>query len=263
MGKGIWELEFSICKQNTDGLKVHLMFSNCGQFEFSCSDGTCIPIEKKCDFVPDCWDKGDEINCQLLNNKDMEDYDSNLPDIVLDNQGKIVKKMLKVSVTIKEIKSIEEVKSRYTATFNLKLEWNDARLTWYDLHEDQDLNILSDEQKKRIWFPKILIGNSEENIVEIPNDSQSKLSVSKTGSLTMSSTENLQESALYDGRENNIIYIRQFREKLKCIFDLSFFPFDTQTCSISFNTGNKERNLIELIGTRVEFSGNKKSQLLM
>ena len=207
IGKNLWELESSIiCKENTYSLKVYLMFSNCGQFEFSCSDGTCIPIQKKCDFVPDCWDKGDEINCQLLNNKNMEDYDSNLPDIFLDNEGKIVKKMLKVSVTIKEIKSIEEVKSRYTTTFNLKLEWNDARLTWYDLHEDLDLNILSEEQKKYIWFPKILIANTEENIVEIPNDSQSKVSVRKNGSLTMSSTEDLQESALYEGKENNIIY---------------------------------------------------------
>ena len=259
IGKSIWELESSnICQENTEGLKVELMFSNCGQFEFSCSDGTCIPIQKKCNFVPDCWDKGDEIDCQLLNNKDMGGYDSNLPDIVLDSKGKIMKKMLKPSVTIEEIKSIEEVKSRYTATFNLKLEWTDSRLTWYDLHEDLDLNILSEEQKKNIWFPKILIANTEENIVEIPNDSQSKLSVSKNGSLTMSSTENLQESALYDGKENNIIYSRQFTEKLKCVFDLSFFPFDTQTCSIVFNSGKKERNLIELVGIKVEFSGNKK-----
>ena len=74
----------------------------------------------------------------------------------------------------------------------------------------------------------------------------------------MSSTEYLQESALYEGKENNIIYLRQFTEKLKCVFDLSFFPFDTQTCSISFKTGNKERNLIKLVGIIVEFSGNKK-----
>ena len=92
----------------------------------------------------------------------MEGYDSNLPDIVLDNNGKIMRKILKVSVTIEGIKSVEEVKSRYTATFNLKLEWMDARLTWYDLREDFDLNILSEEQKKKIWFPKILIRNSED-----------------------------------------------------------------------------------------------------
>ena len=188
----------------------------------------------------------------------MEGYDSNLPDIIVDNKGKTMKKILKMYITIKEIKSIEEVKSRYTATFDLKLEWMDGRLTWYNLHEDDDLNILSEEQKKLIWFPKILITNSEENIAEIPNDSQSKLSVRKNGSITMSSTENLQESALYDGKENNIIYLRQFTEKLKCAFDLAFFPFDTQICSIVFNTGKKERNLIELVGIKVEFSGNKK-----
>ena len=68
VGKGIWELGSSnICQENAVSLKVELMFSNCGQFEFSCSDGTCIPIQKKCNFVPDCWDNGDEIDCQLLN----------------------------------------------------------------------------------------------------------------------------------------------------------------------------------------------------
>ena len=48
----------------------------------------------------------------------------------------------------------EEVKSRFTTTFLLKVEWTDARLTWYDLNEDTDLNIPSKEQKKIIWFPK-------------------------------------------------------------------------------------------------------------
>ena len=35
LGKGIWNLESSnICQENPDNLKVELMFSNCGQFEF-------------------------------------------------------------------------------------------------------------------------------------------------------------------------------------------------------------------------------------
>ena len=132
------------------------MFSNCGQFEFSCSDGTCIPIEKKCDFIPNCWDKGDETNCQLLNDENMQDYDSNIPDIVLDKRGNILKKIVKVSTTIKEIQNIAEVQSRFTTTFNLKLEWIDARLTWY----------------------------------EVPNDSESKIRVRKNGNISLSSREN-------------------------------------------------------------------------
>ena len=258
VGEGMWKLHSrNTCIKPPNNLEQKLMFSNCGQFEYTCSDGTCIPIHKKCDFVPDCFDKGDEKNCQLLHNENLEDYDSNIPDIILDKSGKIQKKNIKISLLIKEIESIEEVKSRFTATFTLKVEWIDARLTWYDLNEDIDLNIPSKEHKRNIWFPKILIANSKDN-VEVPNDSQSKIRVRMNGNLTMSSKEIPRESALFNGGENHIIYSRQFSEKLKCAFDLSFFPFDTQTCSISLNAGNEERNLVKLVGDKVEFTGNKK-----
>ena len=260
VGEGIWALgSNNICIENQD--RVILVLSNCGEYEFSCSDGTCIPIQKKCDFVPDCWDKGDELNCRLLNDESMEDYESSIPDIVLDDAGKIVKKTVRLSVTIKGIESIEEVKSRYTMSFNLELEWFDARLTWYDLNEDIDLNIPSARNKEIIWFPKILLANSKHNDKVpfiVPNDSQSKLRVKKMGNLTMSSKESLKESALYHGGENVILYSRQFTEKLKCVFDLSYFPFDTQTCYISFNAGNEERSLIKLVGAHVAFNGRSK-----
>ena len=45
---------------------------------------------------------------------------------------------------------------------------------------------------------------------------------------------------------------------MNCVFDLFFFPFDTQTCSISLNVGSKERFLIELVGDNVDFIGNQK-----
>ena len=163
---------------------------------------------------------------------------------------------MNVSIIVEDIESIEEVKSRFTATINLIVEWTDARLTWNDLADDIDLNIPSNEIKKMIWFPKINIKNSENNM-EIPNDSKSKLRVKKKGNLTMSSKENLRETALFDGSENPLIYSRQFNIKLKCVFNLAFFPFDTQTCSISLNTGNEERNLIRLVGENVDFIGNR------
>ena len=100
IGEGIWNLESKdICLENPDGNKLKLMLSNCGQYEYSCSDGSCIPIQKKCDFVPNCWD---EENCQLLNDEKMKGYDSNLPEIVLDEKGNILRKIVKISITIKE-----------------------------------------------------------------------------------------------------------------------------------------------------------------
>ena len=83
------------------------MLSNCGQFEYSCSDGTCIPIGNKCDFVPDCWNGDDEKNCPILSLDNMEGYESDLPDIILDDAGNILKKPVKISIIIKDIESMK------------------------------------------------------------------------------------------------------------------------------------------------------------
>ncbi len=38
----------------------------CLDDEFSCSDGTCLPFQQRCDGVSDCNDSGDEMNCELV-----------------------------------------------------------------------------------------------------------------------------------------------------------------------------------------------------
>ena len=255
-GANSWQLEGeNICHlPSTPESGLKLMLSSCGRFEYSCSDGTCIPIESKCDFIPDCWDKGDEKHCHLLNMENMGDYDNDLPAIVLDDDGGIVKKKVKLSVIIEDIEGIEEVMSRYTTTFNMMAEWEDSRLTWNDLKYDMNLNIVSQNERKLIWFPKTFIKNSQKHIV-VPNGSESKLVVKKKGNLSMSSSEHFTETSLFDGKENPIIYFRQFHVRLRCVFDLSFFPFDTQTCHIILNAGSEVSNLISLVGENVEFVG--------
>jgi len=36
-------------------------FFQCLNEEFGCADGTCVPIEKRCNGVPDCEDHFDEF----------------------------------------------------------------------------------------------------------------------------------------------------------------------------------------------------------
>jgi hypothetical protein len=43
-----------------------LNFNNCTESEFCCDDGVCVPVENRCDFIPDCADESDEVDCELF-----------------------------------------------------------------------------------------------------------------------------------------------------------------------------------------------------
>lgn len=50
-----------------------LTFSDCHPDKFTCSDGSCLPLERKCDSVVDCSDGSDEDECEFLVMR--EDYE--------------------------------------------------------------------------------------------------------------------------------------------------------------------------------------------
>ena len=258
VGENVWEiLSENVCDEKPKGSLLRLMLSKCDENEYSCSDGSCIPILQKCNFVPDCWDGKDEDLCPILRFKNAEGYKSDLPDITFNEDLSIKKQPVHISMIIQHIESVQEVKMRFTASFILRAEWIDSRLTWNDLNTDKYLNLPSSSKKDLFWVPKIIFGNSE-NSVEIPTDSKAKILIAMKGNLTMSDQFNLQETAFYSGADNPVIYSREFDLDFKCFFILTYFPFDSQTCTIELKSGNKVRNFIQLVPKHLDYIGHKK-----
>lgn len=50
----------------SNGEEHVLTFSDCHPDKFTCSDGSCIGLDQKCDSVIDCEDGTDETECQFL-----------------------------------------------------------------------------------------------------------------------------------------------------------------------------------------------------
>ena len=68
-GRGTWRVNSGICRL-ANFAQRRLSLTNCvrgdGKTDFTCRDGTCIPINDLCDLKADCPDKTDEKDCEQL-----------------------------------------------------------------------------------------------------------------------------------------------------------------------------------------------------
>ena len=67
LGRSSWMIEGdSPACSDEKSYNIPLKLSGCGEEEFTCNDGQCIDINKRCDQIRDCRDRSDEKDCKLI-----------------------------------------------------------------------------------------------------------------------------------------------------------------------------------------------------
>merc|ERR1739838_316029 len=61
----MWEVSNYTCNQGQT-VEMELLLSTCYEDQFTCNDGTCIPLEYRCDNKQDCLDVSDEKQCKII-----------------------------------------------------------------------------------------------------------------------------------------------------------------------------------------------------
>ena len=254
-GKHFWNFSPGITCMgpgNTDELEWIL--SQCEDNEFTCSDGTCLDIHKKCNFVNDCFDSSDEMMCDILSMKHYGDnYNSGMADITFGVNDDIIPATVNISMDLEKIREINEIDMKFSAKFNLYLDWFDTRLTWMHLLKNKSLNILSDDEISIIWTPLLVFKNTE-NEEMTKTDNKSMILIDRLSDHEIEESD-LYESTYFSGSKNPITYSRIYSLDFLCKFELERFPFDTQICKIEIGPTNKELNFVKLNPKKFEYTG--------
>ena len=79
LGKHNWTITGDDGCSDGEEYTRELKMSSCQDDQFTCNDGECVFLEKRCNQLSDCRDKSDERNCQLLHLE--EGYNMDIPPV--------------------------------------------------------------------------------------------------------------------------------------------------------------------------------------
>ena len=115
-----------------------------------------------CDGISDCNDKSDEMDCQSITFD--ATYSNNLPPISLEARRNNKKIPIHIEMHISSVLELNEINSWMKLQLKLQMKWIDPRLKFANLKEGEQRNILSPEQKQKLWVPSLIFANNKEKM---------------------------------------------------------------------------------------------------
>ncbi|XP_023812369.1 neuronal acetylcholine receptor subunit alpha-9 [Oryzias latipes] len=147
----------------------------------------------------------------------MEDYSSDLRPVEDTDEALNVS----LQITLSQIKDMDERNQVLTTYLWIRQVWHDAYLKWdkEDYDDLEMINIPSD----RVWKPDIVLYNKADEESSGPSTTNVKLR--------------------YNGE---IVWDSPAITKSSCVVDVSYFPFDWQSCNLTFGSWTYNGNQVDI-----------------
>ena len=162
--------------------------------------------------------------------------------------------VVKLRVELMKILEIGEVAMLYRTQFTVNLEWLDPRIIFYNLHENQGLNALVEEEKNMIWTPRLILDNTDAK-TRTTTDEESIISIRREGDFTQSTVESIDNIYMFQGLDNVLDMNRVYETEWICDYQMNWYPFDTQKCRMTFAVTKDMNNFIRIIGNGHTYTG--------
>ena len=242
LGKHNWTIKGDRGCGSGDAYNTELKMSGCDEKEFTCNDGQCVSMDRRCDQLADCRDESDERNCNHLVLKD--GYNKKVPPIQSSDP-------VNVSVTLDLLRLVDIDEGDYSIEiqFEIMLKWRDNRATFHNLKKKAALNALTQEDIEKLWLPEVIYENTDQK--ESTRIGELGAGEWKTDVIVrreeengvMSGLESVDETEVFNGSRNSLVMNQTYTHTFHCNYELSHYPFDTQvliyfllfTFSLSFS----------------------------
>ena len=207
---------------------TYLKLSGCSpEGEFTCNDGQCVTMGQRCNQIPNCRDKSDEEDCQLLFLE--RNYNKKVPPIVPTGGDDFQQAKVGISISLLKIVSMEEVQHKIDLQFEITLEWKEIRATYHNLKEETSLNALTDKEIESLWLPYVIYDNTDmKEAVELKREVKTTVVVTRMGNFTRTSLDVTDETEVFKGIENQLVMSQTYTKSFQCSYNLQKYPFDTQ-----------------------------------
>ena len=137
----------------------------------------------------------------------------------------------------------------------VEVEWRDPRVEFYNLQPMEFQNNLG-EEAAMVWVPSLTLINTGQQETST-RDNSSLVTVARRGRMRRSGLEEPKNIFIYSGRENWLRMSRVHSTKWLCTFQMAWYPFDTQVCTLEFAPTANLGNYLELGAGRHTYSGDK------
>ena len=206
-----------------------MSLSACTDSEFTCNDGSCIDMDKKCDGREDCSDGDEENNCEKIIT--FAGYNRHIVPAPLEGDSTLI---MNIGFTIAEIVNIDEKNGFFKVVTAFVRQWYNPQLKYRNLKRNASLNRMTPADRKTMWIPWTTFDNVEYIDSFQETDVPDILDVVPNADFkhTKGDKTNQQNTWTFEGSENKISYERKVSINCFCDFDMKWYPFDIQLCDI-------------------------------
>ena len=152
------------------------------------------------------------------------------------------------------VQDIQEVAQYLELKLKISLQWMDARVSFYNIKPDEDMNMLSLDEQLTLWTPTIVFWNTKEQLRTI-NDKSTFASVKREGKGSIIDKEVNEDIEVYSGSENGITISRVYSMQFFCEYQMAWYPFDQQVCHVEMVMDGVLDKYVDLQPGSLLFSG--------